>query len=67
MIRAAFCLAFGGALLLFALWPNIRPVLLVNAHIVTLDAQSSIADALLFKGGRILEAGASLDEEYVAK
>ncbi|MDB4224344.1 amidohydrolase [Granulosicoccus sp.] len=57
MIRAAFCLAVGGALMLFAPWPNIRPVLLVNAHIVTMDAQSSIADALLFKGGRIVEVG----------
>jgi len=58
MIRAAFCLIFAGALLLFVQWPNLRPLFIVNAHIITLDAESTIADALLVRGGNITRVGA---------
>lgn len=58
MKHAAFFLALGMGLLALVQLPDIRPVLLFNAHILTLDTESSVADALLIKGGRIVKVGA---------
>ena len=57
MIRTAFFLAFGGVLLVIVQLPSLRPVLLINAQILTLDTESSTADALLIKSGRIVKVG----------
>jgi predicted amidohydrolase YtcJ len=57
MIRITFFLILGVVLLFLTQLPNIRPILLVNAHILTMDAESSVADALLLKRGRIVAVG----------
>jgi predicted amidohydrolase YtcJ len=57
MKRVSFYLALAVGLLVLTQLPRIRPVLLVNAHIVTLDAESAVADSMLLKGGRIVAVG----------
>jgi len=58
MKRTAFFLAVGAVLLVVVQLLDGRPVFIVNAHVLTLDAESSVADSLLLEGGRIVFAGA---------
>ncbi|MFT5043998.1 MAG: hypothetical protein ACI8UP_000965 [Porticoccaceae bacterium] len=61
MTRVSFYLALGVGLLVLAQLPRIRPVLLVNDHIVTLDAESAVADSMVVEG-RPYRCGRCRDE-----
>ena len=57
MKRTSFFLVLGFASLILVLHANVRPTLLFNAHILTLDPESSVADAMLLRGGNIVKVG----------
>lgn len=57
MSRTALFLILGVVLLPLMLRGLDRPTLLVNAHILTLDAKSSVADTMLVNRGQIIGVG----------
>ena len=57
MMRAAIFLSLVVIVVWATIAANPRPVLFVNGHILTLDAESSVADSLLISDGKIEAIG----------
>ena len=57
MMRAAIFLSLVVIVVWVTIAANPRPVLFVNGHILTLDAESSVADSLLISDGKIEAIG----------